>query len=66
MTNMYDLNAQSRTIDKIIDILTTPGEYLTDGECIDMIWNTIVRELHFNLEAVKEFKEHIMNQSGGK
>ena len=44
----------------------TAGEKATDGECIDMIWNVIVKDLGFNLTAVKNFKEEILKQKEGR
>jgi hypothetical protein len=59
-------NPYKKAIEQIVEILTIPGEEATDGECIDMIWNVIVKDLGFNLTAVKNFKEEILKQKEGR
>jgi hypothetical protein len=42
-------------IEQIVDIITIPGEHITDGECIDAIW-PILETLGYDLSEIQEQK----------
>ena len=53
MKNKYDLaNVQARAIEQIVDIITTPGEEISDGECIDSIWAILKHDLEIDVDAI--------------
>ena len=47
-------------INKIADIITTPGEEMTDGECMDAVWSVIENDLCINIRSIRDYKIILM------
>jgi len=63
MKNKYDLaNVQSRAIEHIVDIITTPGEQMSDGECIDSIWAILKNDLEIDVDAIRNYKNQMQEK----
>jgi hypothetical protein len=43
-------------IEQIVNIITTPGEEMTDGECMDSVWSIIENDLCINLHSIRDYK----------
>ena len=57
MNDKYRLaNKYKNAIEQIVDIITTPGEQITDGECIDSIWAVLENDLCINLHSIQDYK----------
>lgn len=63
MKNKYDLaNVQARVIEQIVDIITTPGEQISDGECIDSIWAILKHDLEIDVDAIRDYKNEMQER----
>ncbi|NDB56891.1 hypothetical protein EB001_00335 [bacterium] len=63
MKNKYDLaNVQARAIEQIVDIITTPGEEISDGECIDSIWAILKHDLEIDVDAIRDYKNEMQEK----
>lgn len=63
MKNKYDLaNVQARVIEQIVDIITTPGEQISDGECIDSIWAILKHDLEIDVDAIRDYKNEMQEK----
>ena len=63
MKNNYDLaNVQARVIEQIVDIITTPGEEISDGECIDSIWAILKHDLEIDVDAIRDYKNEMQKK----
>ena len=63
MKNKYDLaNVQARVIEQIVDIITTPGEEISDGECIDSIWAILKHDLEIDVDAIRDYKNEMQEK----
>lgn len=50
-------------IEKIINAITHPGELLTDGECMDEVWNFLDSK-GYDLEAAKKKRQDYYDTNG--
>jgi hypothetical protein len=50
MTDKY-----KHAIEEIVDVITIPGEDITDGECIDAIWS-VLKTLGYDLSEIQQQK----------
>jgi len=63
MKNKYDLaDVQARAIEQIVDIITTPGEEISDGECIDSIWAILKHDLEIDVDAIRDYKNEMQER----
>ena len=63
MKSKYDLaNLQARAIEQIVDIITTPGEEISDGECIDSIWAILKHDLEIDVDAIRDYKNEMQEK----
>jgi hypothetical protein len=49
------VNKYKKAIEDIVETITIPGEYITDGECIDAIWH-LLETLGYDLSKIQEQK----------
>lgn len=52
-------------IEKTINVLTHPGELMSDGECMDEVW-VLLESKGYDLDSIKKQKEDYYNTHGEK
>lgn len=50
-------------IEKTINVLTHPGELMSDGECMDEVW-VLLESKGYDLDSIKKQKEDYYNTHG--
>jgi len=50
-------------IEKTINVLTHPGELMSDGECMDEVW-VLLESKGYDLDSIKKQKEDYYNIHG--